>query len=80
MLLEREPEAVADVVAADDKEALALDGAAVAPASTASKTIEGNNSSGPRISITLKEYFLDKISTHNDKGEMCKHTRLKKSF
>ena len=48
---EGEPEAVADVVAADDKEALALDGAAVAPASTASKTRKGNNSSGPRISI-----------------------------
>ena len=48
---EGEPEAVADVVAADDKEALALDGAAVAPASTASKTRTGNNSPGQRMSI-----------------------------
>ena len=48
---EGEPEAVADVVAADDKEALALDGAAVAPASTASETRKENNSSRKRILI-----------------------------
>ena len=28
----------------------------------------------------IKRICLDKISTHNDKGDMCKHTRLKKIF